>query len=320
MTCYNLFFVLLASVLLPANSNNVCEPIKPNSSNTIWPYNVGKGTSPSCASTNGGTNDLGTAPQQCKSGDPTSVRIETKPGLAECLVASVQECKIPMHDFVSLDYDFSISNCLGVWGCPLWMTPDKWQWGPGSGEIDSLEFCTRDAIHMNFAGGGHQIRVNSNMFSLDNSSGHVTVRKDNAGIVTTSICNSNEAKLNEDGQCNRPIYNSCNECLQKNQNYSCWCNPNSNNIYGSGGCQNGGDCLWTLVSDIWNGVSGDGGYSACMSAIPGVVEQGKPNLNGGCKFSVEHVVLKGGGPNNSLRWGKGSSKELCQVFTPSPDA
>ena len=24
--------------------------------------------------------------------------------------------------------------------------------GPGSGEIDSLEFCTRDAIHMNFAG------------------------------------------------------------------------------------------------------------------------------------------------------------------------
>ena len=48
--------------------------------------------------------------------------------------------------------------------------------GPGSGEIDSLEFCTRDAIHIRFAGGGHQVRVNDK-FSINNSSGHVTVQK-----------------------------------------------------------------------------------------------------------------------------------------------
>ena len=79
------------------------------------------------------------------------------------------------------------------------MTPDTWQWGPGSGEysfcvllfafyvlvfrfwvslgkqtthanththtcrIDSLEFCGRDGISENFAGGGHQYRTPLNM-------------------------------------------------------------------------------------------------------------------------------------------------------------
>ena len=87
-----------------------------------------KGSSPSCASTNGGTNDLGTAPQMCKD-DPTSIRLETSQGKAECLVATLVDCKIPIHDFVSLDYDFHVADCLGFWGCPLWMTPDVWQWG-----------------------------------------------------------------------------------------------------------------------------------------------------------------------------------------------
>ena len=88
-----------------------------------------------------------------------SVRIEVTAGEAECLVATAAECKIPMHDFVALDYDVAIDSCLGVWAAPLWMTPDKWQWGPGSGEIDSLEFCSRDSVHLNFAGGGHQLHI-----------------------------------------------------------------------------------------------------------------------------------------------------------------
>ena len=62
-------------------------------------------------------------------------------------------------DFVSLDYDFHLEGCMGIWAAPLWMTPDTWQWDAGSGEIDSSEFCARDAFHMNFAGGGHQVRL-----------------------------------------------------------------------------------------------------------------------------------------------------------------
>ena len=312
-----MMMMILMSSPAYASTSTVCNPVKTTSNN--WVYNVSIGTAPSCKSSNGGTNDLGTRPQMCEN-DPTSIRLQTTSGKAECLVAKAFDCKISMHDFISLDYDFAIENCLGVWAAPLWLTPDTWQWGPGSGEIDSLEFCTRDAIHLNYAGGGHQVRVNNATFSIDNSNGHVTVRKDAAGIVTTSICTSQEAKSNVDGQCKRPIYTDCNDCMQGNQSFSCWCNPNTNpqNIYGSGGCSNGGDCLWTLVSDIWNGVAGDGGYDACMTGIPGVVEQGKPNLNGGCKISVEKVTIKGGGSNGSLRWGKGSDINKCKILTPSP--
>ena len=135
-------------------------------------------------------------------------------------------------------------------------TPDTWQWGPGSGEIDSLEFCPRNGAFMNFAGGGHQLLAPG--VSLDASSGHATVRKDEQGIVTIATCSSSQAKANNDTlpQCDQPVYSDCNECQwKKNNTFACWCNPgkpgNPNpNIYGSGGCQNGGDCIWTLVSAL----------------------------------------------------------------------
>jgi hypothetical protein len=148
------------------------------------------------------------------------------------------------------------------------MTPDKWQWGPGSGEIDSEEFCSRDAIHLNFAGGGSQKKLNSTKFNINSSSGHITVRKDVNGIVTIVACKKEDpSTMNNNNQCLPPKYANCNECLNANNTYGCWCNSNSNNIYGSGGCSNGGDCMWTLVSDIWNGVSGDAGYNGCMTAV-----------------------------------------------------
>ena len=135
------------------------------------------------------------------------------------MVATAAECKIPMHDFVALDYDVAIDSCLGVWAAPLWMTPDKWQWGPGSGEIDSLEFCSRDSVHLNFAGGGHQLQSN---ISIENGESHVTVRKDMAGIVTISTCTRAMAVANG-GQCERPVYTDCNSCLWgKNKFFIVW--------------------------------------------------------------------------------------------------
>lgn len=289
----------------------VCTRAQPNAS---WPWYVGQGTSNSCASSNGGTNDLGNMPQMCEN-KMNSVRIEVTAGKAECLVATAAECKIPMHDFVALDYDVAIDSCLGVWAAPLWMTPDKWQWGPGSGEIDSLEFCSRDSVHMNFAGGGHQLQSN---ISIENGESHVTVRKDVAGIVTIATCTQAMAVANG-GQCDRPVYTDCNSCLWgKNNTFACWCNAESDNIYGSGGCAGGGDCTWTLVSDIWNGVRGDGGYQACMTAVPSIgLDKGKPNLKSRCKFSIENILVRGGGPNNSMQWGAGSPS-TCSVLTTNP--
>lgn len=71
--------------------------------------------------------------------------------------------------------------------------------------------------------------------------------------------------------------------------------------------------MWTLVSDLWNGLRGDGGYDACMSATDGV-DHGKPNLKSECAVSVENVVLRGSGPNGALTFGPGSP-EACSVFT-----
>merc|ERR1711935_61012 len=104
-----------------------------------WPYDVAPTHHPSCSSSAGGVNDLGTRPTACAN-DPTSVRIQVTPGKAECLHATVPQCKIPMRNFTSLDYKLSIDGCDGVWAAPLWMTPDLWQYGGGSGEIDSVEF------------------------------------------------------------------------------------------------------------------------------------------------------------------------------------
>jgi len=255
---------------------------------------------------------MGNVPTGCVN-DISSVRIEVRTGAAECLVAHADTCKIPMHDFTSLDYDFHVASCNGIWAAPLWMTPDTWQWGAGSGEIDSMEMCPRDAIALNFAGGGHQVKTGWN---IDDSEGHVTVRKDERGIVTIAICTFAEASQHG-GQCAAPAYANCAECLNGANKYACWCNEGTNppNIYGSGGCQNGGNCMWTLVSDIWNGVRGDAGYAACMNAVGNIGLGARvPNLKSKCAFSVEKVRLRGGGAGGKLQFGAGSPS-YCSALT-----
>ena len=233
-------FGLLAAAM--AESTRVCTPAA--SEVASWPFNVSTGAWYSCASSAGSTNDLGTSPQMCE-GDPSSVRIALTPTVgAECLVAHAESCKIDMHEFASLDYDYAIFGCMGVWAAPLWLTPDLWQWGGGSGEIDATELCPRTGMFLNFAGGGHQVKSG---VDIDDAVGHVTVRKDSDGIVTIAACTREQADAN-DGQCTAPQYSGCDDCLN-GTDYGCWCSEPLN-IYGSGGCQDGGDCMWTLVSDV----------------------------------------------------------------------
>lgn len=297
---------LLSLIAVGVSGATVCDP---SASTSLWPFDVHVAKWYSCNSANGKTNDMGHTPEMCN-GEPNSVRIQVRPNLAECLVAHAGACKIPMHDFVSLDFDFHMDRCNGIWAAPMWMTPDVWQWGGGSGEIDSMEMCPRDSIHLNFAGGGHQVSTD---WDPNNAEGHVTTRKDARGIVTIAHCSFQEANANG-GQCKAPVYSSCTDCMKGSNSFACWCNE-PDNIYGSGGCVNGGNCMWTLVSDIWNGIWGDDGFNGCMTAVPSIGLAAKqPNLNSNCKFSVEKVTLRGN--NGPLQFGPGSP-ESCMVLTTS---
>lgn len=80
-----------------------------------------------------------------------------------------------------------------------------------------------------------------------------------------------------------------------------------------------GELYWFLmsgyrywqVSDVWNGLHGDGGFAACMTAVDGA-DHGTPNLKSSCAVSVESVVLRG--TNGTLAFGSGSPPE-CSIFT-----
>jgi hypothetical protein len=284
-----------------------------------WPFNVGNTTHPSCQSQHGGVNDMGNVPEMCDD-DLASVRISVSKGKAECMLAHAKECKIPMHDFKSLNYDWTMSRCQGVWAAPLWMSPDTWQWGPGSGEIDGSEFCLRKKMQMNFAGGGHEVELDP--YNIDEAWGHTTIRKDDAGIITVTTCKASEAEANG-GECFKPKYKDCKDCefgeRGPDKEYACWCNEDPNqkqmNIYGSGGCAEGTSCEWTLLSDVWNGVGGDQSYHGCMGEVPSLgVDENEPNYNSHCEFSVENILVKGHGLNGALQWGKGSPN-YCRHLT-----
>ena len=196
---------------------NICTPtlLDSKSQNTPsdWVFHGSSGRNTkgahSCKSQEGGVNDvLASAnrtfsdsqgsyvynhPVPCFDGKrgmpiPNSVYIETTPGEAECLVAKAPQCKIPIRDFLSLDYDLGVSKCMGMWAAPLWLTPDTWVGGGRSGEIDSTEFCPRNSLALNFAAGGHQIKLPQATFDLNGDSAHITVRKDKFGIITITFC------------------------------------------------------------------------------------------------------------------------------------
>ena len=223
-----------------------------------------------------------------------------------------------MRNFLSLDYEFNtVNDCRGLWAAPLWMIPNLWQYGPGSGEIDSLESCPRNRMYMNFAGGGHQVKLKHNLMMPMNL--HVTVRKDHAGIVTVATCVPTGKRSY---QCPKPQYSNCKECLNKLNNYACYCDINADktnktryqkHIYSSGGCVNGGDCIWYLVSDVWNGVDGDDGYYGCMTEVPSLgLGAAKPHMNSTCSMSVQRIFIRGtGGENGTIKLTE-TSPEKCK--------
>lgn len=125
-------------------------------------------------------------------------------------------------------------------------------------------------------------------------SSHITIRKDESGIITVSAC---DATNDREGQCPEPIYSDCDECMEASNTYACYCDDDTmpQHIYGSGGCEaRGGDCKFKMMSDIWNGLWGDSGYTNCMASVTEIgLTEGQPNLRSECVISVERVVVRG---------------------------
>lgn len=169
-----------------------------------------------------------------------------------------------MYKFEQLDADIDMENCKGTWTAPIWMSPRHWAGGGASGEVDMLEQCPNDKICSNFAGGG-SARCWS--FDPDNFHGHMTMRKHTNGDVLVSVC-TGSGPCSESGA------------------------AKYNNIYGSNGCASwlSSDlkCMYTMISDIWLGTSGDQGYHYCS--------RGTYKRDSKCGFSITNIKIKSAQP------------------------
>lgn len=188
------------------------------------------------------------------SGDPTSVYMEVNG--SQCLAASMEDCKFDMRRLWQLDFDVSARDCKGTWAAPLWITPDHWAGAGKAGELDTFEFCPSDGVFSNFDGGGYQKQW---QFDGDNLDGHVTLWNKN-GSVTVKACAMSDM---QGGSCTG----------QEAAYYP--------DLYDANGCSNGGNCIYSFVSDIWNGFAGDSGYQHCQG--------GQTKANSKCRFSVRSI-------------------------------
>lgn len=227
-----------------------------------WAWSTGVATCPSC--TNPPTENWG---KMC-AGDHTSVVIQNW-GQPSCL-RTVSDCKMNMHDVQQIDFDLRISLCGSTWAAPFWLTPDYWRGGGSSGEIDLVELCPAGDVWTNFAGAEEPIGYQSKWEFADPNyfAGHVTMWKhwDNGkGGITAKLCD--EAERDSNGG----------HCTGDDAAYY----PS---IYGSNGCKDGHNCEFTMVSDIWNGNSGDGGFYACSAGYPQTSD---------CRTSIRNIRIKG---------------------------
>lgn len=233
-----------------------------------WVWSTGAVPSPSC------TNPPVVNNAQMCEGDPTSIVLQAS-GQAECL-ASKMDCPFNMHDLDQLDFDVDMVGCEGTWAAPLWMSPNHWEGGGWSGEIDMLENCPWDQVRSNFAGASDNSKQVSWTGAVgtgavgtgDDFKAHTTLWKqdDGNGVMSIHVKACHQSEVNSDGT-----------CPQDGAAYL-------SDIYGKNGCSKG-DCVYHMISDIWNGQDGDGGWVGCTGR--------STNFGSQCKFSVTNIRSKG---------------------------
>lgn len=205
-------------------------------------------------------------------GDPTSVVMQNY-GKASCLRTAMPDCEMNMREVEQIDFDLRIRNCGTTWSAPLWLTPDVWSSAHGgagmSGELDLAELCPVGDVWSNFAGAHEPIGYQKKWEEADPNwfVGHVTMWN-KGGAVTVKMCNEAERNSLSEG--------GAGSCSGTGSAYY----PD---LYDSNACKNN-DCKFTMVSDIWNGFSGDSGFAGCSKGYP---------QTSNCKTSVRNIRIRG---------------------------
>lgn len=151
-----------------------------------------------------------------------------------------------------------MSRCAKVWACPLWMSPETWR-APQheSGEIDFVENCD-DHLNVSFGEIAPYYSEWPHRSAAKLGKQHVVLEFQNDGSVlptmTDSLTKETVAGVH----------------LTGSQSYQAMTS------------KNWGSNPFRLVSDIWNGTSGNEGYAACQ-------KQTDPDSK--CGYTVQNIKI-----------------------------
>jgi hypothetical protein len=209
-------------------------------SGSIWQRRTG--SSASCSIPVSSRDDPVIA--MASSVDPTALNTDLGKtgGKRHCFKYGAPSCTFDVNQVQKLEFDLSMQNCADVWTSPLWMVPPAW--GPTqakSGEIDFVEACSGN-INVSFGS-------NPGEYSpwpvpdKNNIKGRIQLLFDkHADIITSQICD-------EMGQ----------NCKSGHVRHGYFADI----LHGS----NPSGKSMTLISDIWNGYKGDGGFDGCAAGL-----------------------------------------------------
>jgi hypothetical protein len=235
--------------------------LQPLDGSSIWAPRLG--THPSCTSP---AFDLAAAAKigrRCAE-DPTSLDLDLSRLASDGGGSSTgcphfeSVCHFDVARVGSISFDVEMRQCGDVWACPLWMSPRSWRPPQhASGEIDFVENC-KGSLNLSFGEAPPYFAQWPGRSAAALGRQHVRLDFEPDGSVLPTMTDA------ATGQSVTGLH------LTGGQSYRAQTS------------QNWKDNPFSLISDIWNGVSGDAGYAAC---------QGRTAPQSRCGYTVSNVKI-----------------------------
>lgn len=182
-------------------------------------------------------------------------------------------CPLDLRTISKLEFDIDIKGCGDVWAGPFWLTPSAW-YGPGgqSGEIDLIEACPVGNVNNNFAGcdGAQGICHEATIASGGGLGGpkHIVMTLADSGEVSkggdlkVEVCDLGGSNCRDGGYFTDFLRTAKSTKMRPV----------------------GSTLPYYLVSDIWNGLSGDGGWYGCNARNSPATQ---------CQYAVLNIQVHG---------------------------